>query len=362
MMRKILILLLIIFPFIADAQSQSGVQWDQYYITGSLSVGMVQRAQYADNSAWLQVGSDTSTKGLIVPRGIMDSILNPHKGIIFFDNRDSTLNYFDGLTWHRHLVSLIDSGIRYVTPYSLLNSIIKNGYAITNTPTGTFNVDTNKLLPQIDSGRKYITPTQFNNSLPGSITSADTSEWNYAYTAINNLSIPQTIYETFLSTASQTTFTDATNLKSSNVLLVSVSGVVLIRGTSSDQYVFDSTLGKITFNNAIAANQEVSIIYTKYGTYASIGGRYNLITVTAPTYTVSISDKYILANTASNNIDVTLSTMKSGDVINIKKTNTLHNLTITPGSGTIDGQSNVSTTYYGQSWTILFDGTNYFIL
>lgn len=70
----------------------------------------------------------------------------------------------------------------------------------------------------------------------------------------------------------------------------------------------------------------------------------------------------VLANASSGNIALTLQAALTGQLVKIKKTDSSTNtVTITPPSGTIDGESSVILSVQYQSVTIVCDGTNYFL-
>ena len=87
------IFLLIVLPL--EANAQAGMLWDRYYFSGSLSVGQKSR-DFADNAAWLQLGKDTTNKGLLMPRVLLDSINTTKRALFVYDLKDSVLYHFDG--------------------------------------------------------------------------------------------------------------------------------------------------------------------------------------------------------------------------------------------------------------------------
>lgn len=91
-MKKILILILIFIA--AHARAQTGLLMQRYYISGSLSVGQNNRL-FADTSAWLQLGADTTGKGVLLPRVVLDSIATAKRGLFVYDLKDSVLYHFD---------------------------------------------------------------------------------------------------------------------------------------------------------------------------------------------------------------------------------------------------------------------------
>lgn len=91
-MKKTLILILIFIT--THAYAQTGLLMQRYYISGSLSVGLGNRI-FADTSAWLQLGTDTTGKGVLLPRVVLDSIATSKRGLFVYDLKDSVLYHFD---------------------------------------------------------------------------------------------------------------------------------------------------------------------------------------------------------------------------------------------------------------------------
>lgn len=92
-MKRILTLLFIALAI--TSYSQTGMLMNRYYITGSLSLGKGERT-FADSSAWLQIGRDTTKRGLLLPKVILDSISTSKRGLYVYDLKDSVLYHFDG--------------------------------------------------------------------------------------------------------------------------------------------------------------------------------------------------------------------------------------------------------------------------
>ncbi len=84
--------LLILLPLAMHAQT--GMLQTRFYITGSLAIGRGERG-FSDTSAWLQLGKDTTAKGAILPRVILDSIKTNKRGVFVYDLKDSVLYHFD---------------------------------------------------------------------------------------------------------------------------------------------------------------------------------------------------------------------------------------------------------------------------
>lgn len=87
-MKRILIILLILLS--ANAFAQTGMMMNRFYITGALVLGKGDRT-FADTSAWLQLGKDTTKKGMILPRVVLDSIKTTKRGLFVYDLKDSVL-------------------------------------------------------------------------------------------------------------------------------------------------------------------------------------------------------------------------------------------------------------------------------
>ncbi|MEZ5016978.1 MAG: hypothetical protein R2800_07985 [Flavipsychrobacter sp.] len=80
---------------VLSAHAQTGKLMKQYYISGSLAIGKGDRS-FADTSAWLEVGADTTEKGIIFPRVLLDSIKTEKRAMFVYDLQDSVLYHFDG--------------------------------------------------------------------------------------------------------------------------------------------------------------------------------------------------------------------------------------------------------------------------
>jgi len=82
------------------------------------------------------------------------------------------------------------------------------------------------------------------------------------------------------------------------------------------------------------------------------------------TYTASVKDYTILANTETRNITVLLPTaaVASQKIYNIKKLSSLNTLTLTSSSGRIDGNATQTVTNIYESYTLHSDGTVWHII
>ncbi|HEU4606546.1 MAG TPA: hypothetical protein VFS31_00455, partial [Chitinophagaceae bacterium] len=103
-MKKFWLAFILLCSFIASyAQSSNGINWDRYYITGSLALGKKATGQYADTSLWLEVGKDTTTKGFGMPKVFKASYATVRRGVFVYALEDSCLYQFDGAAKIRYL-------------------------------------------------------------------------------------------------------------------------------------------------------------------------------------------------------------------------------------------------------------------
>lgn len=91
---KRIIIVLIITLLATVSYAQTGIYRNRFYISGSLALGKENR-DFADSSVWLQLGNDTTDKGLLMPRVLLDSIKTAKRGVFVYDLKDSVLYHFD---------------------------------------------------------------------------------------------------------------------------------------------------------------------------------------------------------------------------------------------------------------------------
>lgn len=94
------------FLLIATAASaQEGVNWNKYFIKGSAAIGKnkfnkADSNTYAKNCAWLEIGGDTTTRGMIIPRvADVNTIAGSVRGLIAYDLSANLIMYYDGAGW-----------------------------------------------------------------------------------------------------------------------------------------------------------------------------------------------------------------------------------------------------------------------
>lgn len=145
------ILTIIISALALTSTAQTGMLMNRYYITGSLALGKEERS-FADTSCWLQIGKDTTKKGFILPRVLLDSIRTAKRGLYVYDLKDSVLYHFDGNKKVRYMTykdtvlikqlitTGVDTNIIATKYYVNNNGFIKDGG---NAKGGTITIGTN---------------------------------------------------------------------------------------------------------------------------------------------------------------------------------------------------------------------------
>lgn len=135
-MRKLLTALLALSICIsAGAQTQNGINWGMYYITGSLSIGQGTTNTYAHQSALLQVGKDTATKGVRLAWVADTANVTGSKifGLQVWQHKDSSEYLWIGYKWRKvvpataggatdttSLSNRIDARVKYTDTASML--------------------------------------------------------------------------------------------------------------------------------------------------------------------------------------------------------------------------------------------------
>lgn len=123
-MKKLIAVIAMLLPVCVVAQT--GVLMNRYYISGSLSLGQKDRS-FADSAAWLQIGKDTTNKGVYLPRVVLDSIHTSKRALFVYDLKDSVLYHFDGA-----------KRVRYMTykDTTFLKQLTKQVYTTDSIPEG----------------------------------------------------------------------------------------------------------------------------------------------------------------------------------------------------------------------------------
>lgn len=75
--------------------------YKDYSFWGQLNIGNT-GAKTTTTAAYLELGKASgSNRGLLLPRGNKDSIVSPVYGLVFFNNPDSSIYWFNGIAWKK---------------------------------------------------------------------------------------------------------------------------------------------------------------------------------------------------------------------------------------------------------------------
>lgn len=99
-MKKLLMLLTLLFIVNHIGQAQTGT--NKYYMDGTMSIGRGLKV-FADSSAWVHIGGDTTKKGIIIPNVLLDSIKTTKRGLFVYSLEDSVLYHFDDTNKVRYM-------------------------------------------------------------------------------------------------------------------------------------------------------------------------------------------------------------------------------------------------------------------
>lgn len=99
---KILLTLLSVLLLATSVSAQTGKLMKRYYISGSLAIGKDNRS-FADSSSWIDVGPDTTDRGIRFPKVLLDSINTTQRALFVYDLQDSVLYHFDGTQRIRYM-------------------------------------------------------------------------------------------------------------------------------------------------------------------------------------------------------------------------------------------------------------------
>ena len=129
-------------------------------------------------------------------------------------------------------------------------------------------------------------------------------------------------------------------------------------GTSVNEFSTDGTLGGNS-DDALPTEKAVkTYVDAQIATVSSV--IVNPVSVTSDS-TADIGD-VILADTTTGNVNVTLEATQTGRIEVKKTTNDANSVVIIPNVGTIDGNPQYILDVYNQSVSLIFDGSNYFIV
>lgn len=92
---KTLLTLLSVLLLATSVSAQTGKLMKRYYISGSLAIGKDNRS-FADSTSWIDIGPDTTDRGIRFPKVLLDSINTTQRALFVYDLQDSVLYHFDG--------------------------------------------------------------------------------------------------------------------------------------------------------------------------------------------------------------------------------------------------------------------------
>lgn len=123
-MKKIFLLMTLLTVTIA-VNAQTGILIKRYYMSGSLALGKEERS-FADSSAWLDIGRDTTNKALAFPKVVLDSFHTSKRAMFVYDLKDSVLYHFDS-----------NKRVRYMTYRDtvLIKQLIASSVPVVDTAT-----------------------------------------------------------------------------------------------------------------------------------------------------------------------------------------------------------------------------------
>jgi hypothetical protein len=389
-MKKIILYLLTVLCtlYTVHLHAQAGMLWNKYYITGSMALGTGDR-QYADTSAWLQLGKDTTKRGFLMPRVLLDSITTGKKGLFVYSLQDSVLYHFDGtkrvkyMTWKdtasiasksyadgRYLkkadtasmlspylrkggLSASGSGLNYNSSTGVLTSAPTLDHVLANGNTSTLGLNTGKLVSTAAvtaSGgtargmmlTSSLTANANNNIMSGLYISNTYNSGSFTNVQNNGLFVAQD---------------NPTNSFTTNSVLAKGSGAQLVRAwsTTNSGSVFvtgdNSTTGK--YNGFIGENQTASISYW-IGQYSSNEDRIQFMLTPSRTEIVRMySNAVLIGQTTNNNngvLQITGTSIFNGN-LGIKTNTTTSSIDINGSNGYNQLRLRISYTPTGTSDT-----------
>lgn len=246
-MKKLIILLIILSSF-HIAKAQYGFLMDRYYISGSLSLGTGNRA-FADSSCWLQLGNDTTNKGMILPRVVLDSIHNTKRALFVYDLKDSVLYHFDG-----------SKRVRYMTYKDTV--LIKEIAARTS-------VDTSRLVKYADTATMLGSYLRTNNATLDKVLTMGNTSTQKAVTG--GLTIDKSTASAKLAIVSDNDQSAVINIKQSADHSANTWDLTSA-STSHDFSLYNYTAGKTALNVKASSNNLMINTTTDNGNQLQVNG------------------------------------------------------------------------------------------
>lgn len=97
--KYILIFLLALSCYKAGAQVPQAMSYFDYSVKKQMNIGSG-KLKFTNRAAFLELGDSlNSKKALLLPRGNIDSVTNPIRGLLFYNIPDQSVYYYDGSNW-----------------------------------------------------------------------------------------------------------------------------------------------------------------------------------------------------------------------------------------------------------------------
>lgn len=283
-MKKLLIIIFIFSWVSSNAQSQSGIQWDKYYITGTVDIA--NGRNWCDSNTLFNVGPDTTTKCVYLARAKSVSSVQGVKkaGMLYYFYDVMRFGYWDGISWqysgivsdtaHMLLPYLkkVDSTTLWVTITQQQDSLNDRVPIYRTINNHTLNMDINLSKNDIglgnvdntsDINKPISTATQ--NALIGKINYSDTDTYIASKTALNDSAnaIRQAIIDSAANAIkyrdTSTIIITATTLNSILTLFVPKTTTINGYTLNSNIVISKSDVGLSNVDNVNDANKPVSI-------------------------------------------------------------------------------------------------------
>ena len=112
-MKKLFLLLTVMFSYVA-AFSQQDVTVQEVRIWNQLSVGKQGASPITDNSAWLEIGKEGTSRGFLLPRTEKSFISNPKRGNLIYVISQKIPSIYNGTTWDDVVTKSTQIGLNQV--------------------------------------------------------------------------------------------------------------------------------------------------------------------------------------------------------------------------------------------------------
>lgn len=265
MMRALGLYILLTLCCLTVNAQRSGISWPHgYYINAPLAVARGNGVHADTAAALLHIGPDTSRKGMIIPRGIIENVANPtgQKGLFFYNYPDSVLWHLDGTKKARYFIDRdtfrVLATYRYVTA-----AIAALSYEVPLTFSTGLTRSTNTITNNLSTGIGSANQSAIGSTLSGgTLTLSSTSHatkgkilfGTSAYDEVNNrLGIGTASPQFAIEITKNTDGIERALVNNTNTGINSASWLQVANGTQS------ALIGSSSFNNR-------SYLYSLQGT------------------------------------------------------------------------------------------------